>query len=70
MFFNQLSLCSAMIIVFPSFFQISKISLMFSIASSSRFDVGSSNTIISGDTAETPAQAIFCFSPPDKLKMF
>ena len=40
-----------------------------SIASRSRFEVGSSRTISSGSIAATPAQAIFCFSPPERLKM-
>ena len=57
-----------MITVLPCSFHFRITSFKSEIVCKSRLDEGSSRTKISGCIAETEAQAIFCFSPPDKAK--
>lgn len=58
-----------MITVLPIFFQERIIFLKSHVDLESRLDEGLSRSKISGKQAEIEAHAIFCFSPPDNLKM-
>ena len=55
--------------VLPCAFQSRSMRRRSSIAAESRFEEGSSSTRTSGECSDTEAQAIFCFSPPESLKM-
>ena len=66
--FRYHNLCSEMIIVFPLSFHLRITFFSSPIAFQSRLEDGSSSMMISGINADTLAQAIFCFSPPESAK--
>ena len=53
--------------VLPAAFHFAMICASTPIDDMSRFDAGSSSTSTSGSLADTEAQAMRCFSPPDSL---